>query len=177
MLVGNPGKIDGHIPPDKIPGMDPDEYDNICESTRDAKRSKPCNLYTIDGKEIHLFNITGKINCWRISNVENIRMILYFLKYCNIADTLYLFSFLNTITDDPLEYHNIAKENPEIVLEMMNRLEEYRLTMIPPNIANDSTKGDPIHFNGTFSPGWCQSEPGDPGFVELLEDVAIEVVT
>jgi hypothetical protein len=60
-LVGNPGKIDGHIPPDKVPGIHPDIYDSICEATTDEERSKHCNKYEIDGKEIHLFNITGKL--------------------------------------------------------------------------------------------------------------------
>ena len=61
LLVGNPGKIDGHIPPDKIPGINPDLYDDVCVATRDTDRSKPCNNYTIGGMEIHLFNITGNI--------------------------------------------------------------------------------------------------------------------
>ena len=59
LLVGNPGKIDGHIPPDKIPGIEPEKYDKIYEDTRDEIRSKPCNAFEIDGTEIHLFNITG----------------------------------------------------------------------------------------------------------------------
>ena len=59
LLVGNPGKIDGHIAPDKIPGIRPESYDTVCDATRDKERSKPCDGYMIDGKEIHLFNITG----------------------------------------------------------------------------------------------------------------------
>ena len=61
LLVGNPGKIDGHIPPDKIPGIHPDLYDDVCVVTRNKDRSKPYNAYTIGGMEIHLFNITGNI--------------------------------------------------------------------------------------------------------------------
>ena len=62
LLVGNPGKIDGHIPPDEIPGIRPESYDTVCYATRDKERSKPCDGYMIDGKEIHLFNITGNRN-------------------------------------------------------------------------------------------------------------------
>ena len=59
LLVGNPGKIDGHIPPDQIPGIRVDLYEDICSSTRDKERSKPHDGYMIAGNEIHLFNITG----------------------------------------------------------------------------------------------------------------------
>ena len=58
-------------------------------------------------------------------------------------------------------------------MKMMNRLEEYRKSMIPPDVAPDSEKGNPKHFNGTFSPGWCRSEPS---FVDILTDVAIEIL-
>ena len=59
LLVGNPGKIDGHIHPDQIPGIRVDLYDDICSSTRDKERSQTRDGYRIDGNEIHLFNITG----------------------------------------------------------------------------------------------------------------------
>ena len=59
LLVGNPGIPDGHIEPDTIAGMDPNQYEDICQGTRDKERSKSLNEYEIGGKEIHLFNITG----------------------------------------------------------------------------------------------------------------------
>ena len=59
LLVGNPGKIDGHIPPDKVTNIDGETYDNICEMNKYGGRYKDCNIYEIEGKEIHLFNITG----------------------------------------------------------------------------------------------------------------------
>ena len=55
----------------------------------------------------------------------------------------------------------------------MKKLEKYRETMIPPDVAPDSEKGSPIHFNGTFSPGWCQS---DPSVADIFTDVAIEIL-
>ena len=75
--------------------------------------------------------------------------------------------------EDPYEYNNLARENPTIVKEMMNRLQEYRLTMIPPDVGDDSEKGNPQHFNGTFSPGWCQSEPIT---IDSSNGVAIEII-
>ena len=65
-MVGNPGKIDGHIRPDKVPGIHPNTYDSICEATKDEERSKHCNQYEIDGIEIHLFNITGGLNNYKV---------------------------------------------------------------------------------------------------------------
>ena len=36
---------------------------------------------------------------------------------------------------------------------------EYWVTMIPADVAKDVEEGNPVHFNGTFSPGFCDSEP------------------
>ena len=62
-------------------------------------------------------------------------------------------------TADPFEHNNIAEENPSIVDELMNKLEEYKKTMIPPNVEPETEKGNPKYFNGTYSPGWCESKP------------------
>ena len=56
---------------------------------------------------------------------------------------------------------------------MMQRLEEYRESMISPDVAPDSEKGNPMHFNGTFSPGWCRSEPSH---VDISIDVRIDIL-
>ena len=55
----------------------------------------------------------------------------------------------------------------------MKRLEGYRKSMIAPDVAPDSEKGNPKQFNGTFSPGWCRPEPN---LVDILSDVAIEIL-
>ena len=80
---------------------------------------------------------------------------------------------INPFLDDPFEHRNIAKENPTIVTEMMQRLAEYEETMIPPNIGDKTEKGNPKHFNGTFSPGWCQSEPKA---FDNWADVAVDTI-
>ena len=41
----------------------------------------------------------------------------------------------------------------------MEKLMEYWATMIPADVAKDVEEGNPVHFNGTFSPGFCNSEP------------------
>ena len=61
--------------------------------------------------------------------------------------------------DDPFEFNNIAEHNPEIVDKLMEKLMEYWVTMIPADVAKDVEEGNPVHFNGTFSPGFCDSEP------------------
>ena len=58
-----------------------------------------------------------------------------------------------------MEYKNIAEDNPEIVDQMMEKMMEYWSTMIPADVGKDVEEGNPIHFNGTFSPGFCDSEP------------------
>ena len=77
-------------------------------------------------------------------------------------------------SEDPYEYHNIAKENPAMVLKMMKRLKEYEASMIPPNVGPDTSNGDPVYFNGTFSPGWCKSEPS--AMIDQV-DVDIEILS
>merc|ERR1712043_18993 len=65
--------------------------------------------------------------------------------------------YLYNITDDPLEYNNISKENPTIVAELMDKLKAYFSSMIPPNIEDQIEEGNPSNFNGTFATGWCKS--------------------
>jgi len=67
--------------------------------------------------------------------------------------------YLFNLAEDPYEYNNTAQEFPDIVEEMMNRLEAYEATMIPPHIADLVEEGNPSHFGGVWSPGWCESEP------------------
>ena len=67
--------------------------------------------------------------------------------------------YLYNLKVDPYEYNNIADENHDIVEEMKMKLEEYRLSMIPPHIADETKEGNPSNFNGVWSPGWCESEP------------------
>ena len=55
---------------------------------------------------------------------------------------------------------------------MMKRLEEYRVSMIPPNIGPDTDDGDPRKFNNTFSPGWCASEPN---VADSYQDIDISI--
>ena len=54
--------------------------------------------------------------------------------------------YLYNLSEDPYEYNNTAQEFPEIVDEMMMRLEEYEATMIPPDIADLVEEGNPSHF-------------------------------
>ena len=56
LLVGDPGKPDGWIPPDAIYNA---MHDNSCKTTTTGKSCGRNNIYKIDGVEINLFNITG----------------------------------------------------------------------------------------------------------------------
>jgi len=63
------------------------------------------------------------------------------------------------LKNDPCEYDNIAKQNLEIVEGLRGRLEEYVATVIPEHSAHEIEEGNPCHFGGAYSPGWCESEP------------------
>ena len=69
---------------------------------------------------------------------------------------MYLFDLKN----DPNEHYNIAKYNLDVVEEILQRYKEYESTMIPPFTADEIEEGNPIHFNGIWSSGWCKSGPG-----------------
>lgn len=66
---------------------------------------------------------------------------------------------LYDLLTDPTEEHNVADQHPDLVDTMLRRLFDLESTMIPPNIAPEEEKGNPIHFNRVFSPGWCASKP------------------
>ena len=60
LLVGNPGTIDGWIPPAKVTDIGEDGYNNLIHLTATNMGREDCNNYTtIDGKQILLFNIKG----------------------------------------------------------------------------------------------------------------------
>lgn len=59
---------------------------------------------------------------------------------------------LFNITNDPCEYYNIADCNKIIVTQMLNRLEYYNKTMIPPGNKPEDPAGNPKHHNDTWVP-------------------------
>ena len=61
MLVGNPGKIDGWIPPDNVTDIGDEKYNDIFEITRSGDAFEECSTYQINGTAIRLFNITGTL--------------------------------------------------------------------------------------------------------------------
>ena len=69
-------------------------------------------------------------------------------------------TYLFDLEKDPNEYKNIAEHNIDVVEIMFQRFKEYESTMIPSNKADDVEEGNPIHFDGVWSSGWCESEPG-----------------
>ena len=56
LIVGEPGKPDGHIPPARLGNK---LYDTSCKGAKNEENCRRNNLYKIDGLEINLFNITG----------------------------------------------------------------------------------------------------------------------
>ena len=69
-------------------------------------------------------------------------------------------TYLFDLKNDPNEHYNIAKYNLDVVEEILQRYKEYESTMIPPFTADEIEEGNPIHFNGIWSSGWCKSGPG-----------------
>ncbi|RUS90319.1 hypothetical protein EGW08_001917, partial [Elysia chlorotica] len=56
------------------------------------------------------------------------------------------------ITSDPCEYNNIAQDNSDIVVAMLERLAEYAATMVPPANKPDDWRGNPALHGGAWVP-------------------------
>lgn len=64
---------------------------------------------------------------------------------------------LYNIREDPCEYYNIADDNSDIVNDMLNRLQWYRSTSVPPANQPDDPAANPKYHGYAWVP-W-QSEP------------------
>ncbi|ESO90112.1 hypothetical protein LOTGIDRAFT_206748 [Lottia gigantea] len=56
------------------------------------------------------------------------------------------------IPSDPCEYNNIAASNHDLVLELLQRLQDYSKGMVPPGNKPFDPKGDPKYHNNTWVP-------------------------
>ena len=67
---------------------------------------------------------------------------------------------------------------PDKVDELLARLEEYKNTMIEPDVAAEVKRGNPWNFGGLYSTGWCKAEPSElMATLGEEEDVDIEVLS
>ncbi|XP_073245668.1 arylsulfatase B-like [Porites lutea] len=56
------------------------------------------------------------------------------------------------VEDDPCEYVNQAKNNPDLVNQMLQQLEKFKQTMVPPRNKPFDPKANPDNFGGVWSP-------------------------
>ena len=118
LMVGNPGSLDGHYPPE-FDASSLKGYKNFVSDLCTGYEMIPGPPYIFRGWPTYLFDLKN----------------------------------------DPLECFNIARDNPDVVDKMLERYKEHESTMIPPFTADQVDEGNPIFFNGTWSPGWCESKP------------------
>ncbi len=60
--------------------------------------------------------------------------------------------WLFNITADPYERNDVAADNPTIVQQMLNRLQEYYLNMTPPYYPDPDVNCDPANRGGVWGP-------------------------
>ncbi len=139
IILGDPGKPDGWIPPPKVLNVPAQEIQDLFKPNSDG------NSQGYD-----------------------------FAAYCNKLQVR-----LFNLTADPFEENNIAAENPEIVMKLTRRLQDYHRTMIPPDITAEIKEGNPNLHGGFYGPGWCQSEPrkstSEDRFEKHINDISIKV--
>ncbi|KAK7093150.1 arylsulfatase B-like [Littorina saxatilis] len=56
------------------------------------------------------------------------------------------------IPSDPCEFNNVAGSNPDIVQQLLKRLDQYRSTMVAPNNKPNDPNGDPAKHGGEWRP-------------------------
>ncbi|KAK7089174.1 hypothetical protein V1264_024944 [Littorina saxatilis] len=62
---------------------------------------------------------------------------------------------LYNIKEDPEERHDLSSQMPEMMKFLQGELEKYRQKEVPPQNAPYDPAGDPTHFGGVWTPGWC----------------------
>ncbi|CAL4106242.1 unnamed protein product, partial [Meganyctiphanes norvegica] len=71
-------------------------------------------------------------------------------------DTTYHGPWLFNIADDPNEQHNLAKEQPELALELEALLMAELPGLVPADVPPNSPDGKPT--DGVWGPGWCTAQ-------------------
>lgn len=66
---------------------------------------------------------------------------------------------LYNITSDPEERVDLSEDHPDVVETMLKKLAKFDASMIPPNVKDQVDSGNPKHFNGVYTTGWCQAQP------------------
>ena len=66
---------------------------------------------------------------------------------------------LFNVVQDPSESVDLAEDNPDLVLDLMDRIRAHLDTMIEPDVAEEIIEGNPSNFGGAFDKGWCESRP------------------
>ena len=94
---------------------------------------------------------------------------------------------LYNLSSDPTEFLDISDRHPDIVVEMIERLEEIEKTMIAPFSGPEVDEGDPDNFGGVYSPGWCTaneqkvklaySRQNEPEFIYSFNNLIVDSKT
>ncbi|XP_078610516.1 arylsulfatase B-like [Branchiostoma floridae x Branchiostoma japonicum] len=67
-------------------------------------------------------------------------------------------TWLFDLKEDPTETTNLAASMPTKLKEMKERLEDYKLSMVPAINPRRNPRSFPIYWDGAWSPGWCSAE-------------------
>ncbi|XP_067144724.1 arylsulfatase B-like [Centruroides vittatus] len=78
------------------------------------------------------------------------------IKSCNLSTKSIVSAIrLFNIKEDPTERNNLGATLPKVVELLKTKIIEYSREMIHADDPKDDPNGDPIYWNGVFSPGWC----------------------
>ncbi|KAL7643639.1 UNVERIFIED_CONTAM: hypothetical protein RMT77_005622 [Armadillidium vulgare] len=93
-------------------------------------------------KDIHIINKKAEIICDEIPKNATAT--------CDDPSNPCLFN----IASDPCEYFDVSKSHPETVELLLNRLQFYDSTAIPPGNKPEDPRGNPANWNNTWT-NWC----------------------
>ena len=81
-------------------------------------------------------------------------------KGCRLPKRMTEMAFrLFNLTSDPGESNDLASTHPELVEKLAKRLRSYEATMVPSHMEPEIEAGNPIHNDGLWTHGWCDSKP------------------
>ncbi|ESO99548.1 hypothetical protein LOTGIDRAFT_71987, partial [Lottia gigantea] len=104
-----------------------------------AYRESFCiKAFLLSGDWKLLLGYPGQIDGWYkpMNNTQDFS--LYENIYSSGDSPVHLFN----IADDPLEYHNIASQHPDIVANLTRKIKEYRKSMVPANYPPGDPEAD-----------------------------------
>ncbi|CAL4147956.1 unnamed protein product, partial [Meganyctiphanes norvegica] len=96
----------------------------------------------------------GDITRWELPTVRSFAE-LFEIDIDEIIEKEPIKLFLFNLKDDPNEHKDLSKRHPGILKDILQRVKDEALKIVPADVCGNDEKGDPKHWGNIWSPGWC----------------------